>query len=704
MGVVVFAVMPTRNRASVLAQSVERALQAPVSKIVVVNNGSSDETERVLNSPGNPRVVVLNQSKNVGCAGGLYIGMRWSVEHGAEAIWILDDDLFVDPDSLAKMLAAEDVCRPVIVRPHLRWRDRNDSSDSARLQAGSGTMPNSVPLMGSLVATAAVRLAGFPNWRFVNGYEDVEYIARSERRGIRVVHAAVDVGSHPVPRYSEIRRLSRTYRREVGPLFRLRTSTRNVLYTTARMEGLSALGLIFRRDVVGALMWSARLYGRDAWRARFAIAGGAISGLLSAPLGLLENRPGEKGPSERRRGVVPSSPQEAASTVRYTMLFPELSEGHLFKDVGVIPRTVGNVCSWRVEVASERDVIGVEEIGVQKTFGPSRTGSLVYLWRSSAQIDVLQVFHLTWRTVVRATVYKVRNRRGVVYVKGDMEATDMERLELRSQRLWWKVLYWIALSPLDIVSVETRDLNSRLLEFARRCGRQNTLKCLLVPNCGFDFDMARRALDRAGDLEQLDLVNIGRLGAHQKGTDVLLEAFRILVEEIGVGARLLLLGPADPAMEGLLSAWQARVKGSTRALVDVRGPVADRAELAAVYASAKVFVLPSRHESGPLTLPEAGSCGCVLVTTRVGQATDILACGAEGKVVPVGDARALADGMAWGLQSKDDSDARIRRMRCFCDNLNWPSAVRSLVEILRAKTDGRQRRTIVGASVGIGDG
>ena len=42
--------------------------------------------------------------ENTGGAGGFYTGMKWAYEHGADAIWIMDDDTIPQADALQKLL------------------------------------------------------------------------------------------------------------------------------------------------------------------------------------------------------------------------------------------------------------------------------------------------------------------------------------------------------------------------------------------------------------------------------------------------------------------------------------------------------------------------------------------------------------------------------------------------------------------------
>ena len=68
-----------------------------------------------------------------------------------------------------------------------------------------------------------------------------------------------------------------------------------------------------------------------------------------------------------------------------------------------------------------------------------------------------------------------------------------------------------------------------------------------------------------------------------------------------------------------------------------------RPELAARLAAADVFVLPSRYEGGPpLVLMEAMACGLPSVATDVTGVRELITGDDTGRVVPIGDAGAIA--------------------------------------------------------------
>jgi glycosyltransferase involved in cell wall biosynthesis len=78
--------------------------------------------------------------------------------------------------------------------------------------------------------------------------------------------------------------------------------------------------------------------------------------------------------------------------------------------------------------------------------------------------------------------------------------------------------------------------------------------------------------------------------------------------------------------------------------VDFAGHVA-RDELARMYASADVFVLPTYSEGFPTVLSEAMSAGLPIVTTPIRGSRDLLVEGVNVLFVPSRDAPALAEAL-----------------------------------------------------------
>ena len=82
-----------------------------------------------------------------------------------------------------------------------------------------------------------------------------------------------------------------------------------------------------------------------------------------------------------------------------------------------------------------------------------------------------------------------------------------------------------------------------------------------------------------------------------------------------------------------------------------------RDELASAYHALDVSVVTSRQEGGPKALLESMAAGIPLVTTRVGQATELVVDGKNGLAVSVDDVDALADAV---LRIHDDRELASR--------------------------------------------
>src|SRR5204862_205248 len=121
-----------------------------------------------------------------------------------------------------------------------------------------------------------------------------------------------------------------------------------------------------------------------------------------------------------------------------------------------------------------------------------------------------------------------------------------------------------------------------------------------------------------------------------KGPDVLLEAMRLLHER-RPELHLLLSGPA----RGYVRAGLERL-----GIPYVHRRIERYEEIARVYAALDAYVVPSRQEGGPKGVLEAMAAGVPVVSTRVGQAKELILDGENGRLVDVDAAEALAERLA----------------------------------------------------------
>lgn len=201
---------------------------------------------------------------------------------------------------------------------------------------------------------------------------------------------------------------------------------------------------------------------------------------------------------------------------------------------------------------------------------------------------------------------------------------------------------------LDRVQVSHRELEGLVLSSGIEPG-----KVFRIP-IGVDLSLfspstaeARSAAKRALGLPQTAFV----LGSFQKdgvgwgegsepklikGPDVLVEtAVRLFCEVPEL--HVLLSGPARGYVTRELEA--RGVPHSHRVLDSYR-------EIGGMYAAADAYVVAARQEGGPKGVLESMAAGVPLVSTRVGQATDLIRDGQNGWLVEVEDVDALVDRLA----------------------------------------------------------
>lgn len=105
----VIAVVVTYNRSQLLKRNITCLRKNSPHAIIVVNNGSTDDTREWLAEQTD--LIVITQA-NVGGSGGFYTGIQQAMERGADWIWCMDDDVFPRPDCLSNLLdhtASEEV-------------------------------------------------------------------------------------------------------------------------------------------------------------------------------------------------------------------------------------------------------------------------------------------------------------------------------------------------------------------------------------------------------------------------------------------------------------------------------------------------------------------------------------------------------------------------------------------------------------------
>ena len=213
----VAAVFATMNRAETAkACMVALARQTlPPEWVMVADNCSTDDTVATLESLENLpfKLVVHRMLENRGNAGGVQEVMELAFDHGADAVWILDDDSWPRESALAVLL--EGAWDPRVVRHSLQvdpatgrftWPLQiTDGQGGWRLIWSEAELPDGPKVLSRITWTGALiprevraRVGPVLGELFIRG-EDEEYPWRIEQAGFPQEAIRGSVMDHPGP-------------------------------------------------------------------------------------------------------------------------------------------------------------------------------------------------------------------------------------------------------------------------------------------------------------------------------------------------------------------------------------------------------------------------------------------------------------------------------------------------------------------------
>lgn len=194
-------VIVTFKRQELLAQlldSIEKSSVAPW-RVVVVDNENSAATGDIVRSfearanalwgttdddpdaeGGTSRAVYMPMKENTGGAGGFSAGVRRAYELGAEWFWVMDDDVAIEPDGLAKLARWSEESEAIMGTRrdfdggHFFWQHRfwtglaiyNPLSRDSWRPGERYKLCNVLCFEGSFFSRRVVQKAGLPDPRF----------------------------------------------------------------------------------------------------------------------------------------------------------------------------------------------------------------------------------------------------------------------------------------------------------------------------------------------------------------------------------------------------------------------------------------------------------------------------------------------------------------------------------------------------------
>jgi GT2 family glycosyltransferase len=96
----------------------------PHQHVVIVDNGSTDDSLALLRDHFGDRVTILETGENLYYAGGNNVGLHWALDAGADWVVVLNNDTLVAPDMVSLLVRVGSSSPEVgVVGPMIYWGD-----------------------------------------------------------------------------------------------------------------------------------------------------------------------------------------------------------------------------------------------------------------------------------------------------------------------------------------------------------------------------------------------------------------------------------------------------------------------------------------------------------------------------------------------------------------------------------------------------
>lgn len=208
---IINCVVVTYNRLPLLKECLSALSKQTydINKIIIVNNCSTDGTHEYLDQfINNPQYKILNLEQNIGGAGGFSIGLKTSVNDGADYTWIMDDDTIPKEDSLQKLIDVINneenvgfVCSKVVWNDNsIHLMNKANVIEKTNVLYTSNNNPyykcNQCTFVSVIINSDAVKKVGLPIKEFFIWHDDIEYTIRIHSNGYNCFYSPSSIVVH----------------------------------------------------------------------------------------------------------------------------------------------------------------------------------------------------------------------------------------------------------------------------------------------------------------------------------------------------------------------------------------------------------------------------------------------------------------------------------------------------------------------------
>ena len=205
----IYLLVVTFNRKFLLLDCLQALLLQTLSpsKILIVDNASTDGTVEVLEENGwlaLPNIRLIDLKENTGGAGGFATGMQYAFEHGADYVWMMDDDAIPHPTALEELMryaTPEHIYGSLAVNGEdTAWATTllaNNKTVHLKSHVSELAEVQSLPFLGFLTSKEIYQNIGLPDASYFIAADDVEYCMRAQHAGHKIFICGQSQIEHP---------------------------------------------------------------------------------------------------------------------------------------------------------------------------------------------------------------------------------------------------------------------------------------------------------------------------------------------------------------------------------------------------------------------------------------------------------------------------------------------------------------------------
>lgn len=228
-----------------------------------------------------------------------------------------------------------------------------------------------------------------------------------------------------------------------------------------------------------------------------------------------------------------------------------------------------------------------------------------YITDNYEKIDVLFCFGAYPAYCIMVPHYKKLRPDGKVILKLDANIYWMDRIPFQNEE------YKQFLGNCDVITVESKKIKKHL-------SKKWPYKIDYVPNGSFSI-LPRK---RTEYIEKENIIlTVGRIGIEQKANDILMEAFRLVADQLPTW-KVKLVGGINESFKTYIEDFFAK-NPHLKDRIIFTGKIIDKSILENEYKKAKIFALTSIVEGGtPNVWVEAARNGCYMICSNIDAADD----------------------------------------------------------------------------------